>query len=339
MKVVRELGRINTALLKEYIRQRWPKKEKMPFPVSIQIEPTTRCNFSCDTCSRKSLSKTRLDTDMTLENFKEIISKIPSVRLVKLQGFGETMINRELEDILKFGKIRGIKFRIITNGSLLVNENLRKLLLNNFQSIFISIDSIDEKKFAELRKGGNLETIKKGIRQLADDKKKYKSGAKIGMNFVATHLNYREIPELLEFAKELGIKNIGIVEVENWYIQPQKEHKNGKAFVMKTRKVSQKIHDCVYGLVDDAKKYNIEVGFMPSGKRKANCRWPFDSLFITVDGYVTPCCIRMDPDVFNFGNIYNVKDFGDIWHSKKYRAFRDSMLHDKPNMLCDDCPD
>ncbi len=41
-------------------------------------------------------------------------------------------------------------------------------------------------------------------------------------------------------------------------------------------------------------------------KRKKTYHWPFTSCFLTCDGYVTPCCIRQDPSVFNFGNIFKM---------------------------------
>jgi len=69
------------------------KKEKMPLPTFIQLEPTTKCNYKCIMCSRSSLSPSRLNRDMSLSEFKFIIDQIPSLKSVHLQGLGEPISN------------------------------------------------------------------------------------------------------------------------------------------------------------------------------------------------------------------------------------------------------
>ncbi|UCC95674.1 MAG: SPASM domain-containing protein, partial [Candidatus Omnitrophota bacterium] len=82
----------------------------------------------------------------------------------------------------------------------------------------------------------------------------------------------------------------------------------------------------------------LKTWFVSSEKRKLTCRWPFEKSFITVDGFVTPCCIRMDPEVINFGNIFETP-FRDIWNSKQYRDIRGTLVGNLSNPVCDNCPD
>lgn len=77
---------------------------------------------------------------------------------------------------------------------------------------------------------------------------------------------------------------------------------------------------------------------LPPDKRKRMCPWSFYQTFITVDDYVTPCCIRMDKDAFYFGNIYE-KPFIEIWNGEKMKKFREANLKNLPNPVCDFCPD
>ena len=72
-------------------------------------------------------------------------------------------------------------------------------------------------------------------------------------------------------------------------------------------------------------------------KFKPICHWPFTSAFITAEGYITPCCLRPDPNVMNFGNI-NEKSFKEIWNSEKYVEFRKNMAEGRANPICDNCP-
>ncbi len=60
-------------------------------------------------------------------------------------------------------------------------------------------------------------------------------------------------------------------------------------------------------------------------------------VFITHDGWVTPCCLRPDPSVFNFGNILE-QSYEEIFASKKYQDFVLSLIEEKPQGVCLRCP-
>ena len=93
-------------------------------PHKIQIEHTTSCNFKCITCSRTTWSNAnptdpRLNKNMTLDQFKAIHQKIPTLREVQMQGMGETFLNPHLKDILDYCKANRIAVTTTTNASLM----------------------------------------------------------------------------------------------------------------------------------------------------------------------------------------------------------------------------
>ena len=45
----------------------------IPEPSTIQLEPTTKCNLKCVTCSRHTFETSRLNRDLTIDEFKYII--------------------------------------------------------------------------------------------------------------------------------------------------------------------------------------------------------------------------------------------------------------------------
>lgn len=59
---------------------------------------------------------------------------------------------------------------------------------------------------------------------------------------------------------------------------------------------------------------------------------------LRTDGCVTPCCIRADPDVINFGNVFEMP-FEDVWNGKTIRKFRRDQVLNLFNPVCDSCPD
>lgn len=304
----------------------------MPLPSFAQIEVTTRCNFKCFTCSRESLPKSRLNRDMTIDEFILITSQIPTLKHVKLQGLGEPLLSKDIDKILHYAKHRGIRTSTISNGSIKPDIDI----LKNLDELTISFDSQNKEYFEKMRAGSKFDNIIKNIEYIVDLKKRDIIRTKIKLSAVITHLNFKEIEKIVEKAITLGVDEVGIVEVENWYIPIEDEYQESLNFVLESRRYANEIQNKVKEL---RKKYRkkINIGLLDSSPRKSKCFWPFYAVYISVDGYVTPCCIRMNPEVFNFGNIYQQK-FADIWNSEKYKSFREANLNNKPNIVCDNCP-
>lgn len=308
------------------------RKPVMPLPDFGQIEITTKCNFSCITCSRTSLDKNRINRDMTFQEFKYIIDQIPTLKTVKLQGLGEPFFNRDIMQMAQYAKSKGLKVITISNGSILPSLQTLKF----FDEITISFDSSNKLNFESIRIGANFDRIINNIKALVALKKNNQLSVNIRMSAVISHLNYKEIPDIAKIAGDIGVDELGFVEVENWLIPTQDEFIISSEFIKKARTKTKEIKTLIHEV--EMKHKNIKVNWLSSSKRKLTCPWSFYSTFITVDGYVTPCCIRMDKDAFYFDNVFQNK-FTKIWNDRKIQNFRISNIKDLPNPVCDFCPD
>lgn len=155
-----------------------------------------------------------------------------------------------------------------------------------------------------------------------------------------SHLNYDEIEEFYKLAKELEVYSINFCSVLNPHHKTKKpkEHEEFSAFINEARKVEPIIKEKIDNL-QKQKKSNEEpyITHQFIGEpNKQNCIWLFYRAYITVEGYVTPCCVISDPEVFNFGNIFE-QDFKEIWNGKKFVEFRKSMIENSKNEICDNC--
>jgi MoaA/NifB/PqqE/SkfB family radical SAM enzyme len=332
IKVMSESQRKILGKLYAIIRYYLLSTKGYPMPSYIQLEPTTKCNCMCPTCTRKTLSSNRQNKDLSLEEFKKIISQIPTLKQIKLQGMGEPLLCPDLRRILAHGIAKGIDFTTISNGTMLSDENI-DLVLTYFKSFTISFDAGTKATFEKTRVGADYEKVIHNIEKLMKRKNELESKTVISLNFVATHLNFREIPLFFELGEKLGIDNIGVVEVENWLIPTQKEYREKNQFI----KLSREIKKDIKKYVEDYKG-KPGIGLLSSDRRKYQCQWVLGAIFITVDGFVTPCCIRMDPDLINFGNIFYTS-FKDIWNGKEIRKFRGARIWHLCNPVCDNCPD
>ena len=312
-------------------------KNSPKLPDFAQIEPTTMCNFRCATCSRASLPEGKKNLSMTSEQFGEILRKIPSLKKVHLQGLGEPLLVPDLQKMLDLLKEKGIYSSTTTNGSLLHLEKYLELALQ-FDEINISFDSTTKEDFEKIRIGGNFDAVVEGITQLSERNRASGRKARVNLNFVATHLNYMQIPKLSGIASALGVNKISISQVENWYLPNEREFADSHAFVLKTFELTEKIEKVTAEFRKQLKPQGIEVVIGGYEKRKRMCTWPFKKIFITVDGFITPCCIRMNSAAFNLGSVYSVEDFSSIWNGPAYKGFREANIKDLPNLVCDNCP-
>lgn len=317
---------------------RFDRKEKTDLPRHIQLEPTVRCNLHCLTCSRDKVIDSYRNVDLSLEAIEKIISFFPRLKSIKLQGLGEPFLHPQIEEILKRFKQRNIRVWLISNGTLFSSEKYRSLVCNYVWDTAISFDSVDDKIFAELR-GADIHTIIHGVKQLVIDRDRNNPDALIGINYVVSHKNYFELEKLYHLAADLKVDYVTIVDVENWMVPGEPGFEESKAFVTEAHTHALHIKKAVKKLHFRLLGKGILLAYKDSSRRVGSCFWPFKSLFVTVEGLVTPCCIRMHRQ-HALGDILKVRSLEEIWGSLQYRTLRQCHLaKDSSNIMCGRCPD
>lgn len=91
-------------------------------PMMVHFEPTTHCNAACTMCGRNSAHNACLSKNpknMSLETFRETLLKFPYCENVRMQGFGESLLNPEIVEMIKLCKSKKIRVSLTTNASLL----------------------------------------------------------------------------------------------------------------------------------------------------------------------------------------------------------------------------
>lgn len=114
----------------------------VPDPYQIAIEITEKCNLSCSTCPRKMGVDNR---DMSVENYKKILSKFKNLKKVSLVGRGETFSHPQIWEILDASM--HIKTVSITTNGMALNEFGNTERLEGYKNIelVISCDDVHKK--------------------------------------------------------------------------------------------------------------------------------------------------------------------------------------------------
>ena len=316
------------------------KKDKMPFPFYIQVEPTTRCNLKCPYCTRNSYSKEDLKSDIDINSILNFIKKSP-LRVLKIQGMGEPFAYKYLEEICIAAKRKNIALETTTNGTtLLRNPDHIHILINYFDIVNISIDAGNKETFELNRVGAKYEDVLEGIKILVNKRNETKSRLRIRAAFVLTESNYNEIPDFVKTMKQIGVESCGFPEVENWKIPTDLDYEIYSSYYVNYIEKRPQIQKFIKSNFSTEEIHEHGLDYqLYRGKRKGNCDWMFYKGFITESGNLTPCCIRME-------NKYSIEknksiidnDFEESWNTGNAAEFRQSHLNNTPNVYCDNCP-
>lgn len=306
------------ALLQALFRRRYIDNPLSP--IRIQIEPTSRCNLECLSCSRSTYSEDMIG-DMDFDNFKTIIDAIPNLLFVKIQGMGEPFFNKEIIRMLQYCKQKRIVTEIITNGTIF-NEKCLPYL----DRLIFSFDGGTKETFENLRPGANFEKVLINIRRAVEKNEK----TIIYLSTVVSTNNIDELLKIVDLAKDIKVHGVHFGLVEQWIVEESKKRNQiSDLYTLKLHRIKEALKY--------AKKSGLSTSCDISRNRAKTCLWPWVGLFVTYDGFVTPCCIRPDKRVMNFGNILKVP-FNEIWNSEEYRKFRISLKSQAPTKICKNCP-
>jgi radical SAM protein with 4Fe4S-binding SPASM domain len=217
---------------------------------------------------------------------------------------------------------------MFTNATL-INEKNAASLLKGLDEIAISVDGATKETFEKIRFGANFEHVMKNIKLLTDMKKQTRSPTLLKISLTCNRLNYKEIPKLSALAPKLGIYHLEVNMLRESF------------FWRDTGAYGEKIHNELACSFSDIEKYlpktaNIRVTINPPGESFPNCTWPFRACYISDDGYVTPCCMCIEPEAKNFGNIFQTP-LSKIWNNQKYQKFRQAFIDNKPPTVCQKC--
>src|SRR3989344_3261886 len=82
------------------------KTGDIPLPDTLIWEPTGKCNLRCRMCYI-NFSVTTKSKEMSIEDFKVMVNKIPTLKKITLIG-GELFLRKDIFDILEFLKSKNI---------------------------------------------------------------------------------------------------------------------------------------------------------------------------------------------------------------------------------------
>jgi radical SAM protein with 4Fe4S-binding SPASM domain len=279
-------------------------------PSSVQIEITTKCNIKCSLCLRTIDPARIVDSDMSLDLFKSIITQLKGrVQSVSLVGLGEPLLHPEVFSMIKFVKENGLEVSLIDNFTLIDKEKTLALIESGLDFIYVSFDNPSKEAFEERRTGACFETVVDNIKLFVKTKNVVKAKHPVFIfKSTISSSNFGEIPNLIKFAEKLGADGINFGKMmdrdESRIVNPPN--------VTEDQFPDSKI-----------KIYPCELS--PSYECDAT-----RGLYVTFDGKVLPCGLMAESvsraryPQLELGDLKSQK-LSDIWRSKGFRKLRKNI--------------
>lgn len=176
-------------------------------PVTVEIDPSNRCQLDCDFCMFKALRK--IDPivpgspdkpDLPYDVYKHLLLDLKrvGVKSITFTGGGEPLLNENFNRMVLLAYRMGFEYGLITNGLRLHKVDR----LDRFRFIRISLDAGSREVYHKLKKADAFDTVVGNIRRSV------MFGSVTGLSYVVNEINREDIVNAQRLSKVLGVKYI-----------------------------------------------------------------------------------------------------------------------------------
>lgn len=263
--------------------------------------------------------------DNVLRSLK--LFKPNEIKTVMFAGMGEPLTNPNIFNMISDIKKLGRAPELLTNGSLLEQGRIDRLLDCGLDMLWVSVDGFEREMYEKIQKGSQFDSMIKNLEYFSNKK----GAVKLGITFVMMKENLCELDKINTFADRVDADMINLS-----YVIPSAE-------LLKT----DSVYDAGYPV---GKMKTLEK----RQDRKLNhCPFVEDRVcFVRWDGEVSPCMQLLHNSYtylldekrkvyrHSFGNVKEHSLY-EIWNGAEYKDFRE-RVHDfefPDCTMCDGCND
>ena len=282
------------------------------FPSQVMVDITEVCNLGCIHCTHPSFKlsdvyqKSMLDPELNKKMVDEVFDFGQNfTKYIRYTSNGEPLVHpKSYEMILYAVQNSGTKVTLTTNGTLLNEKRMKRLLDTGLHMIDISLDAFHNETYKKIRVGGDLDITKKNVLKLFELKAKSKGLTKIIVSFVEQKENSNEMNLFKKFWEKNGADEVLI----------RKLHTNSGS--------------------------NLDESFNSNSvpKKRRPCLYPWERIVLTAKGNLSFC----PTDWFGKSVIADYRKIGikEIWSGDFYKDLRNQHLTSNfKNQFCKQCPD
>jgi len=309
----------SSVLASYYLSQLTKQPVQWGMPFNISIEPTTNCNLGCPECPSGLKSFTRPTGNLDNDFYRRMIDEMGD-KLIYLYLYfqGEPYMNPHFLEQVKYASQKKIYTVTSTNGHFLTERKARETVESGLDRIIISMDGTTQEVYEQYRKGGSLQKVLEGTKNLVKAKREMKSATPhIIFQFLVVKPNEHQLQDVKKLAEEVGVDELKFKTAQMY------DYKHGNELIPEQEKYSRykKQTDGTYKIKNELSNH---------------CWKLWHSCVITWDGKIVPCCFDKDAK-HQLGDL-NKRSLAEIWRNDAYQTFRKKILQSRKEIdICTNC--
>lgn len=279
------------------------------FPSQVMLDIAEVCNLGCIHCAHPQFKKSEhytksmLDPELNKKMVQEVKEHGQGItKYIRYTSNGEPLVHpKSYEMILEAVLNSGTKVTLTTNGTLLEERRMKKLLDSGIHMIDISLDAHTNETYQKIRIGGDLNITSNNVLKLIELNEKSNYKTKIVVSFIEQPQNSNEIEDFKKF----------------W---------------------SKKVEDVVVRRLHTNAGTNEKLYETKENVRRA-CLYPWERIVLTAKGMLSYCPTDWFGKAVICD--YRINTIKDIWTSRFYDSLREEHLtcNFKKSDFCKQCPD
>ena len=289
------------------------------FPITVEMNITNRCNYSCGWCSEQLYREASPLSEIPWWTAVKAMVDMHrcGVRSVTIEGGGEPTLHKDFAAIVA-GAPHGLDLGLITNGSTLALMSAETF--QRFSYVRVSLDAAGDYMYAKVHglvaanDTANLEAYGKVMTSIARAAKRMRPGQVLGVSYIVSEDTVSGVVDAVRSVKAVGATYIQfkpLLGVGDFSIH----YPTDLSWIEKVKAEDDPLGFRVY-----LSRFGKEEIGKPHGVRQFKyCRAHRLVGAITATGDVVLCCNlkhKYLDERFVFGNI-RMKSYEEIWKSEE----------------------
>ena len=313
----------------------------LPSPISLELQPTNRCNVDCFFCSAR---RYRNDEFIEWPRLEAQLRHAAAhgLRFIRLSGGGESLIYPKLRSLLDLMGELGLRLSDLTTNATPLAPYAEHIGAVGLDIASISMNEATEELYAQTMQSPArmYEKALEGIRALiavrdnaAPDDRPY-----IQLKFMFHRRNFHTLPQMLALARELRADHVLINHL--WGLKPGERLQPEEVAAAREILPGVIADDMTSGrpllafnlgpegdlqqVADREISRHLTVGTTAAparGCRTKYCLMGWYHTTVSATGLVYPCCNFVGLPGKDVGNLAT-QTLEEIWHGEPYEQFR-----------------
>ena len=167
----------------------------------VRYEVTDHCNASCIMCPRDEHEHGRAHGIMDQKKYENSIDDVVKLgaKQIVLTGFGEPMLDKNLELKIAYAKKNGLSTYIITNGSVLNSKRAQKILEAGLDEMRVSFYGMGADTYNTVMQGLDFEKTRDGLLKFIKLRDELKFKTKIQISYLTLPENAKDEQRFKEY--------------------------------------------------------------------------------------------------------------------------------------------